>query len=187
MFHVEQNLSNEIVGLLMKGDLHPRGIAEKLGTNHMTVSRKLRDLVEENIVDSRTEGKNKVYFLKKSIEGRNAVMITEIYKQSRVLRHYPVLRGVFRSVQEMPEISLALLFGSYAKGLAAKESDIDIYVETPDSSVRRQLEQKHSSLSVKIGKFDTGSMVIREIMKDHVIIKGVEIYFDKTGLPAETA
>jgi predicted nucleotidyltransferase len=87
----------------------------------------------------------------------------------------------------MPEISLALLFGSYAKGLAAKESDIDIYVETPDSKVRRQLEQKHSSLSVKIGKFDTGSMVIREIMKDHVIIKGVEIYFDKTGLPAETA
>jgi len=68
MFHVEQNLSNEIIAILLLADLHPQGLADKLQTNHMTVARKLRGLVDENVVDYRVEGKNKVYYLKKSIE-----------------------------------------------------------------------------------------------------------------------
>jgi len=57
MFHVEQNLANEIVALLMQADLHPRGLAEKLRTNHMTIARKLRLLVDENVADYRTKEK----------------------------------------------------------------------------------------------------------------------------------
>jgi len=186
MFHVEQNLTNEIVAVLLQTDLHLRGIAEKLHTNHMTIARKLHNLVDENSADYRTEGKNTVYFLKKSIEGRNAAMIAELYKQSRIVSTYPVLRGIFQAVQEMPDIPLALLYGSYAKGLPTKDSDIDIYIETLNSTLKKQLEQRHSLLSVKIGEFDPKSLLIREIIKDHVIIKGVEVYFDKTGFFEKT-
>jgi predicted nucleotidyltransferase len=178
---VEQNVANEIVALLLQADLHPRGIAEKLTTNHMTISRKLRELVKDNVVDYRVEGKNNVYFLKKTLEGRNAAMIAEIYKQTQVISRYPILRGIFKSVREMQEVSLAILYGSYAKGRAAKESDIYIYIETLNADVRKQLERRHSSLSVKTGMFDPSSPLIREIMKDHVIIRGLEEYFEKTG------
>ncbi len=181
MNHVEQNLTNEIVAVLLKGDLHTRAIAERLASNHATVLRKLRDLTEDNIVDFRAEGKNKVYSLKKSIEGRNAAMIAEMYKQSLAVSRYPVLRGIIRAVQEMPDIPLAILYGSYAKGLATKGSDIDLFVDTLDATVKKQLEQRHSSLSVKIGDFDVKNLLVREIIKDHVIIRGVEVYFDKTG------
>jgi len=182
MFHVEQNVTNEIIALLQQTDLHPRSIAEKLGTNHMTVSRKLQELLKDNVVDYRTEGKNKVYFIKKTLEGRNALLTAEIYKQSQVISRYPVLRGIFKSVQELQAIPLAIIFGSYAKGLAAKESDIDIYLETDNIAIKQQLVQKHSLLSVKIGTFDTESILIREIIKNHVIIKGVEVFVDKTWL-----
>jgi predicted nucleotidyltransferase len=181
MFHVEQNLTNEIVALLLQTDLHTRGLAEKLQINHMTIARKLGQLVDENCADFRTEGKNKVYFLKKSIEGKNAAMIAEIYKQSRIVNTYPVLRGIFRAVWEIPDVPLALLYGSYAKKIPTKESDIDIYIETLNNDVKKHIEQRHSSLSVKIGKFDPKSLLIREMIKDHIIIKGVEVYFDKTG------
>ena len=181
MFHVEQNLTNEIVLLLMQADLHARGLAGRLDTNHMTVARVLRNLTEANVVDYRAEGKNKVYFVKKSIEGRNAAMIAEIYKQSRIISRYPVLRGIFASVAQLPHVRLALLFGSYAKGQATKTSDIDIYIETSDADMKKQLEERYSLLSVKIGMFDLSSPLIREIIKDHVIIRGVEEYFDKTG------
>ena len=174
-------MTNEIVALLIKEDLHTRAIAEQLKSNHATVLRKLRNLTEENIVDFRMEGKNKVFTLKRTIEGRNAAMIAEICKQSSVVSRYPVLRGIVQAIQAMPEIPLAILYGSYAKGLATKGSDIDIYIETSDSHKKKQLEQKHSLLSVKIGVFDTKNLLIREIMKDHVIIRGVEVYFDKTG------
>lgn len=182
MFHVEQNVANEIVALLVQAELHPRGMAEKLQTNHMTISRKLRILVEENIVDYHTEGKNNIYFLKKSIEGRNAAMTAELYKQSRIVSTYPVLRGIFRAVQEIEEIHLAILYGSYAKRLATKDSDIDLYIETLNPAIKKQLLERHSALSVKIGEFDTRSQLIREIIKDHIIIKGIEVYFDKTGI-----
>lgn len=181
MNHVEQNLTNEIVALLLKEDLHPRAIAEKLSSNHATVLRKLRDLEQDNIVDFRMEGKNKTYTIKRSIEGRNAAMIAELSRQSAVVSRYPVLRGIFQAVHEMPDVPFALLFGSYAKSLATQESDIDIFLETTDAGKKKELEQKHSLLSVKTGIFDTNDLLVREIVKDHVIIRGFEVYFDRTG------
>jgi len=186
MNHVEQNLINEIVALLIKEDLHTRAIADQLRSNHATVLRKLRNLTEDNIVDFRMEGKNKVFHLKRTIEGRNAAMTAEIYKQSSIVSKYPVLRGIFQAIQEIPEIPLAILYGSYVKGLATKGSDIDIYIETSDSLKKKQLEQRHSLLSVKIGVFDTKDLLIREMMKDHIIIKGVEVYYEKTGFFEKT-
>jgi predicted nucleotidyltransferase len=187
MNHVEQNLINEIVALLIKEDLHTRAIAEQLNSNHATVLRKLRDLTDDNIVDFRSEGKNKVFSIKRTIEARNAAMIAEIHKQSSVVARYPVLRGIFKAVLGMPELPLVVLYGSYAKGSVTKESDIDIFVETVNTIRKNQLEQKHSRVSVKTGIFDKRVLLIREIMKDHVIIKGVEVYFDKTGLFEETS
>jgi predicted nucleotidyltransferase len=187
MNHVEQNLTNEIVALLLKEDLHPRAIAERLTSNHATVLRKLRDLADNNVVDFRTEGKNNVYAIKKTLEGRNAALIAELSQQSSVVKKYPVLRGIFQAVHEMPGLSLAILYGSYAKGLATKESDIDIFIETNDTNTKKLLEQKHSLISVKTGIFDTKDLLIREIIKDHIIIRGIEVYFDKTGFFLETA
>jgi predicted nucleotidyltransferase len=187
MNHVEQNLTNEIVTLLIHEDLHARGMAKMLASNHVTVLRKLRDLTRDNIVDFRMEGKNKVYSLKKSIEGRNAAMTAELYQQNLAISRYPVLRGIFRFIQQQGDIHLAVLFGSYAQGSANKDSDIDIYIETMDSDIKKRLEQRHSSLSVKIGMFDPKSLLIREIMKNNVIIKGMEAYFDKTAFFEKTA
>ena len=69
---------------------------------------------------------------------------------------------------------VAILFGSYAKGLAKKGSDIDIFVETGSSELRRELEKLNSRLSIKIGKFDGKSLLGKEILRNHVVLKGVE-------------
>ena len=180
MKHVNQNLTNEIIILLTGEDHHARALADLLNANHITIGRKLMDLRQDNIVDFRMKGKNKVFFLKRTIEGRNAVMMAEIHRQSRILSRYPVLRGIFRNIQEIPDITFSLLFGSYAKGLIKSDSDIDIFIETMDNNVKKRVENLHSALSVKIGPFDRNSPLIREITKDHVIIKGFEVYFDKT-------
>ena len=34
---------------------------------------------------------------------------------------------------------------------------------------------------MKIGAFDTKDLLIREMMKDHIIIKGVEVYYEGPG------
>ena len=186
MKHVVQNITNEIILHLEKEELHARALSDLLRVSHITIGRRLMDLRKENILDFHRKGKNKVFFLKRSMEGRNAAMMAEIYRQSRILSRYPVLRGAFRKIQGIPEISLALLFGSYAKELAKTESDIDIFIETMDNAVKNQVEKFHSGMSVKIGPFDRNSPLVREIVKDHVIIKGFEAYFDKTRFLEET-
>jgi len=178
---VEHNLSNEIVSVLIRGDLHPRGIAQTLGNNHTSIARKLNDLLDGNVVDYRFEGKNKVYFLKRTIEARNAIIAAELHRQSTVLKAYPLLRGIFYVVQESHDINLAIIFGSYAKGLAHAESDIDLFIETSSEKIKGRVEKTNSLLSAKIGKFEKDDLIAREMIKDHVIIKGIEIYLDRIG------
>lgn len=169
----------EIVNELLKGPNHVRGIAKSLGTNHMNVSRKVKELSRENVVDYREEGKNKTYFLKKGAEARTYVFMAENYRLARILRKYPELRRITERIQKDGRIKLAVLFGSYAKGIAKPDSDIDIYVETGNREIKHDLELAHTRMSVKIGKFDPDSLIAKEIVKDHVIIKGAEEFYEK--------
>ncbi|MEK6952532.1 MAG: nucleotidyltransferase domain-containing protein [Nanoarchaeota archaeon] len=169
----------EIVDELMRGSNHVRSIAKKLKINHMAIVRKIKELEKENVVDYKEEGKNKKYFLKNTIEARNCMIITENYKLTQLLKKYPVLRGIVEKIQKDNRFKLAIFFGSYAKGIAKLESDIDIYIETNDLEIKKELSRFDTKLSIKIGKYEKSNLLIMEIEKNHVIIKGAEIYYEK--------
>ena len=169
----------EILNELINNENHIRGIAKKLNTNHMTIARKIKELFKENVVDYKENGKNKTYFLKKSTEARNYVFSTENYKLNKLLKKYPGLRGIVEKIQKDKRIKLAILFGSYAKWLAKSSSDIDIYIETTNKKIKEEISLIDSKLSIKIGRYNKSSLLIKEIEKDHIIIKGVENYYEK--------
>jgi len=180
MLHMEQkDYKLEIIGELLKEQNHARDIAKKLEINHMIIIRKLKELLGENVVDYIQKGKNKTYFLKKTIEAKAFILKYEYYKIIQILKKYPNLRNVFEKIQENKKIRLAVLFGSYAKHNAGRNSDIDIYVESNDKNLKKELEKINSRLSIKIGKFDLSALLVKEIIKNHVIIKGVEEYYEK--------
>ena len=71
MVHMVQNKNGmefEIVLLLLKSENHLRGIAKQLNESHSTVLRKLNGLAKENVLDSRLEGRNKIFFIKKNLQ-----------------------------------------------------------------------------------------------------------------------
>jgi predicted nucleotidyltransferase len=181
LLHMELNISSEIIDILSGEEIHARALAKMLDTNHMTVIRNLKELVSENVLEFRKEGRNKVYFLKKSMEARNYAFISELYKLNKILKNYPELRKTIKNIQQNKKIGLAVLFGSYARGTANKNSDIDIFIETKDRKLKQELELLNSRLSVKIGEYDRSSPLIKEIEKNHVILKGVEPFYEKTG------
>ena len=178
---MEQNLDLEIIEVLLDSELHVRAIASKIGTNHMTVLRRLNELMDVNVLDCQTQGRNKVYFIKRNAEARSKIFMTELYKLSRILAKHPILRNIITKIQNEPDIKLAVIFGSYAKGTADKESDIDIFIETNDRKIKQSIEKLNTRLSVKIGMFEPKNILAREIIKNHVIIKGVEIYYEKNN------
>lgn len=169
----------EIVNELLNNENHIRGLAKKLNTNHMTIVRKAKELAKDNAVDYKQEGKNKTYFLKKTIEAKNYAFSAENYKLNKLLKKYPALRGIVEKIQKNRKITLAILFGSYAKGISKPDSDIDVYIYTSDKKIKEEVSLIDSKLSIKIGDYNKSSLLIKEIVKNHVIIKGVEQYYDK--------
>jgi len=179
----QENYNTLIIENLLKSNNHVRGIADDISTNQTTVSRKLQELYKENVVDFRYEGKNKVFFLKKSLEAKQYICIAELRKAIRIIRKYPFMRKIFEELRRNEDFHMVILFGSYAKGSPGEHSDIDIYIEATDPNLKKQAESIHSRIRAKIGKYDKDNILIKEIQKNHVIIKGVEEYYEKNPIP----
>ncbi len=177
------NLDFEIILLLLKGENHLRGIAKQLNGSHSTVLRKSNKLVKENVLDYKREGKNKVFSVKKNLQAKNYIFNAERYKLIKLLKNYPelsvIIEDALRAVEEKL-VKIVILFGSYAKFTAKKDSDIDVYVETRSRKVKESAEAVHSKIKVKIGDFDPDSQLIKEIIKNHIILRGVEEFYEKT-------
>lgn len=176
----QNSYNTKIVESLLQKNNHIRGLAKDLNINQMTVSRRINDLYKENVVDFRQEGKNKVFFIKKTLEAKQYAYIVEIEKVQEAVKKYPLLRSIIENISKIKKVKLAIIFGSYAKGKATKESDIDLYIETKDTKLKEEIAKINTKLNVKIGLYDRQSLLIKEIEKNHLIIKGIEEYYEKT-------
>jgi len=179
MVQKRNNTKLDIIELLQKKEYYVREMAKRLDIPHSTILRKLNSLKKENVIDSKREGKNKIFFLKKNIITKSYILKTELNKLIKLLREYPELSIIFEEILKKTEEKLIILFGSYAKKIAKKNSDIDIYIETKNKNIKRLVEEIHSKINVKIGSFDAKSLLIKEIIKNHIIIKGIEEFYEK--------
>jgi len=184
MNHMNQNRINieyEIIFKLLKDNAYGREIAKELGIPLTTIQRSLLELEKNNVLDVVVQGKNKVYSLKKNLMARKFVYNAENYKMAKLLLRYPNLGPIISDVLSKNKSSLIILFGSYAKFSANKNSDIDIYLDTLNIKEKKEAEMVNSKVNAKIGRFDVKSLLIKEIIINHVIIKGVERFYEKSG------
>ena len=182
MIHMVQNKNNlelEIILVLLRNETHLREMARVLKESHSTILRKINGLVKENVLDYKKEGKNKIFFIKNNLKAKNYVYSAEIHKLNKVLRKHPELSIIFEDLKNNFSEGMIILFGSYAKGISKQDSDIDIYLETNDNSLKNKIKAINSKLSIKIGKFDTKSLLIKEIVKNHIIIRGLEDFYER--------
>lgn len=175
------NVESEAVLLLLSKDAHLRSIAKQLGLPHSTVRRKLEFLVRENVLDYKTEGKNKVFSIKKTLQAKNYVFNAERYKLIKLLKKYKDMEVIINELLKNSNEKLMVLFGSYARLAAKPDSDIDIYVLAKNKKAKQNLEALYTKINVKFGPFDTSSPLIREIIKNHILLRGVEEFYDKLG------
>lgn len=174
-----KDYNKEIIETVLKAESHVRALAKQLRVSQTTVARTAIKLSKENIVDFRMQGKNKVIFIKKTLEAKQFVYAVESRKIIDLLKKYPLLRRNIELIKSNKNIRLAVLFGSYVKGNATKDSDIDIYIDTENRKIKEQVGLIDSKINVKIGSYDKNSLLIKEIEKNHIILKGVEEYYEK--------
>ncbi|MCD4759544.1 nucleotidyltransferase domain-containing protein, partial [archaeon] len=139
----------------------------------------LSGLINQHVVDYKKEGKNNVFFLKKNIFSRNYILQSELNKLNNLLNNYPELMIILEEILKKINENLIIVFGSYAKFKAKKNSDIDIYIKTNNKEIKKKVECINSKINVKIGPFNTNSNLIKEIVKEHVIVRGVEEFYER--------
>ena len=176
----EKSLKMEIILQLIKSENHVREIAKNLEESHVTISRKLNALQKENVVDFEQKGKNKIFKLKKNIIAKNYVFNAERYKLNQLVKKYAEMLIIADQIIKNTTEKLVLIFGSYAKFTSHEDSDIDVYIMNEDKKVKKKLEEIHSKIKVKLGKFNLNSELIKEIIKNHVILRGVEEFYERT-------
>ncbi|HLD73252.1 MAG TPA: nucleotidyltransferase domain-containing protein [Candidatus Nanoarchaeia archaeon] len=180
MVQNRDNIKLEIIGALIRQPLHVRRIASQLSQSHSTIARALIELEKENAVNSQIVGKNKLYSLKKNLTGKSYIFRAEYYKQGKLLKKYPLLEPILEDLLDKGKENILVLFGSYAKFTPKADSDIDLYIETKNIKLKKELEKINSKLGIKIGELNPESVLIKEIIKNHIILRGVEGFYEKT-------
>lgn len=186
MVQNKDNLELEIILTLLKNKTHLREIARIINKSHSTVLRKINKLLKENILDYEKQGKNKIFFIKNNLKSKNYIYSAEIHKLNKLLKKYPELTIIFEEIKKNFKKGMIILFGSYAKETPKKNSDIDIYLETKNKNIKEKIQEINSKINVKIGEFNTNSLLIKEIIKNHIIIKGLEEFYERVNISKET-
>lgn len=179
MTQIKVNYLYEVLLLLLKKEMHQREIAKELKTSLTRVQTILAELRDINVLDYKIAGKNHIYFIKKNLTAKSFVLNAENYKLTNIIRKNPELEPIFQDIIKKSGANLILLFGSYAKGNQKKDSDIDIYINATNQKIKEDVQKVHYLISVKIGKFNLDDLLIKEMIKNHVIIKGGEEYYER--------
>ena len=181
MTQIKVNYEAEVILLLLKRDMHGRELAKELKTSLTRVQSILTELRSLNVLDYKMEGKNHIYFIRANLISRSFVLNAENYKLVKLLKKYPFLEPIFKEAIEKCPGKMILLFGSYAKFIPKNDSDIDIYVDATNNKIKDNLRNINDNISVQIREFDKEDLLIKEIIKNHVIINGGEEYYEKLG------
>ncbi|MBU2560964.1 MAG: nucleotidyltransferase domain-containing protein [Nanoarchaeota archaeon] len=163
-----------------------REVQKLLKISTRTAQLVLQDLEKRGILGSKTVGKNKMYGLVPTILAKEYVLLAENYKTIQLLERQQVIKDLVEKL--LPAIKgVAMIFGSYSKGLQKKDSDLDILVVgTCDRKKVRELSRLYGlEISVKqyapeiFWKKLHKDILIKEVLDNHVLLSGREGFIDK--------
>lgn len=167
-----------------QNEIYGREAARELGMNQKTVSNVLLRLERENILKSKTEGRNRVYRL--NLSNPALIHILSMVEEEKAVR-FREGSGLGRDfIDEIlkSKSPLVLIFGSYADGTQKKNSDVDILALSPFdpdlSDVQKFYKIKASVKEYTEEEFKealkSDDFLITEVLRKHVVLVGSDLF-----------
>ncbi|VVB61548.1 Nucleotidyltransferase domain protein [uncultured archaeon] len=172
-----------------KISLHVRAIARETNVDVKAIQLQLRRLERANILSSALKGKNKEYRLNLSNFATKYYMaMAEAFFTITFLDKNFQIKKVINEINGKID-GIVLLFGSFAKGYATKESDIDIFVITDKKFDKSAIEEAGDMIGRKISVKSSGKReflddlknfdpLISEVALAHITLKGMDDFCD---------
>ena len=161
--------------------IYGRQVAKKLKMNQKTISNVLNRLEKENILKYSTEGKNKYYFLNMANpQIKDIVKMVELARKNKFISRHEKFGELFYSLEKQTQGTL-IIFGSYANFTSTRDSDLDVFVIGKIEEIKDLEEMYGIKINViksSKGKINKQDIFIKEIIKNHIILKGVEEFIE---------
>ncbi|MBI3617234.1 MAG: nucleotidyltransferase domain-containing protein [Candidatus Omnitrophica bacterium] len=127
-----------------------REIAKNVGLSHVKAHTALKDLTRQGVVNMRSAGSSLVYWL-----NEDHFLVREIirpaFEKEEGLFEY-LCRLILKEISSPRPLSI-ILFGSFAKGNASADSDIDVVIIYPRSKNKTVISKELSEAEKKITSF----------------------------------
>ena len=179
-----QKGNNKIILALFLGDysnqFYLREISKLTRIPLKTTHRLVSSLEKDKILKSTVSGKNKYFKLNfGNPQTKLCLLEAEIYKTSIFIGEYPLFKTFLK---ELSTSSLLIVFGSFAKFKAEKDSDLDLLVV-----LKRKEDLPFYLLGYNIHKvelleknfikaIENNETLIREIAENHIILNDHSFY-----------
>jgi len=153
--------------------------------------RVLRKLVKNKILETKDEANIKYYYLRKDDITYVTLSMIEYNKTKQFLKKYKTIKRALEMFKEKYDNALiSLIFGSYAKNYATKESDIDLLLVKESFSKAKikkiediiDLVNGRTGLRInphlmKLDEFKERNELAKEAIENHIILNGAELFF----------
>ncbi|MBU0471752.1 MAG: nucleotidyltransferase domain-containing protein, partial [Nanoarchaeota archaeon] len=170
---------------------HTREIAKLINKSHVTLLPHLKELEKDKILNVKTVGKNKVYSLNlKNIITKNYLNLFETVETTTFLEQVFLIKQIAKKIFILNLSGTIILFGSYAKKTFKDDSDIDFFyigqiTDREIQEIKKIGKTYGKTINVKkseLNNFEIGlrknDPLIKEIIKNHVIIQNQELFIN---------
>ena len=168
---------------------HLREIAREIGVDVKSTQIQLRRLESVRILSSAFKGRNKEYSLNLSnLLTKYYMTLAETFTSITYLEMNFLIKKIVSELDHRIQETI-ILFGSFAKGDATKESDIDPFTVTEqelkvhidaarevEGLIGRKINVKSTCEAEFVKGFARGDPLIREVVSDHIILKGIDSF-----------
>lgn len=146
----------------------------------------LEDLEDKGVIESKTRGKIKTYKIRLSELTKKYLVFAENYKAISFLENNLMIKEIVEKIT--PHIKgIGVIFGSYAKGMEKKESDLDVFVagNCDREEIKRVSKNLGIEISVKcypIKTFEKNintDILLKEILKNHIVFANAEQFIQQ--------
>ena len=179
----------QIISLFTNGfdrEYYIREVEKLLKISPRTAQLILEDLENKGIIESKVKGKIKSYKLKINELSNRYLTFVEQYKSIAFMEKNLLVKEVIEKISTFIN-GIGIIFGSYAKGISNKESDLDIFVvgdyeKKETTKVSRNLGIEISIKCYPLKTFEKNvnqDILIKEVLKNHIIFKNTELFIQK--------
>jgi len=159
-------------------------IAKKKALNQKSVANALLELEREGFLKSKTYGKNRQFFLNFA-DLEMVINLLSAAEHLRTIKFYkknPLAKEVISKI--IPLCSgIVMIFGSYAKGLQRKDSDLDVFVMGRCNEKQIQKISEAYRLEINVKKYpeeyfkrleSRKDILLKEVIRNHIIVSDVQ-------------